>query len=97
MFYLPRDGKEITVEQKTKGECNMADLLTLEEHICLNAFPETFGYFYYEVTISEGMGDHNVSSFYTLHIGSSNEKKKGSEESFCKYIYFSLLRVTLFI
>ena len=89
MFYLPRDGEKFTVEQISKEEFNMAHLLSIEQHYCLNAFPETFGYFYYEVTIAEGVGDHNVNSFYNLHIGFSNEKKKGSEGSFCKYIYTS--------
>ena len=83
--HLPTEGGKIIVGEMAKENVNVSYLLGKEKDIRLRVFPETIGYFYYEVTIEEATGEYNDDSHYSLDIGVSNEKTDNSDESFCKF------------
>ena len=85
MCYQPTKGGEIITEKLSKENVNISYLLSKERDIRLRVFPETEGYFYYEVAIEEGKGNYNDDSSYSIDIGVSSEKTDNSDESCCKF------------
>ena len=85
MCYLPTKGGEVITEQLLKENVNISFLLSKERDIRLRVFPETEGYFYYEVAIEDKYGSYNDHSSYSIDIGVSSEKTDNSDESCCKF------------
>ena len=84
--HIPTEGSCCcVVDEMSKENVNVSYLLGKEKDVRLRVFPETKGYFYYEVTIEELKGEYNDNSHFSLDIGVSNEKTNNSDESFCKF------------
>ena len=85
--HLPTEGGEIVTEEMSRENVNVSYLLGKERDIRLRVFPDTLGYFYYEVSIEDKEGNYNNDSNYSIDIGVSNEKTDNADEYFCKLDY----------
>ena len=85
--HLPTEGGEIVTEEMSRENVNVSYLLGKERDIRLRVFPDTLGYFYYEVTIEDREGHYNKDSNYSIDIGVSNEKTDNADEYFCKFYH----------
>ena len=72
MCYQPTKGGEIITEKLSKENVNISYLLSKERDIRLRVFPETEGYFYYEIAIEDKKG--NTNDYF--HFQNSNVLEK---------------------